>query len=267
MTKLNKEDLKKLNDALNKYVRPATFPIAIKMCSSLDEVPKEAKHPMRDWGLQWPICQAITASARKAWTIAIGLEDQPCPLGNLALGFVKVPEGFLEGKINWSLVPEGEPTAEYSRAIARFEYGKYKYAVTAPIEETTFSPDLILIHCLPAQVSRLVQGRLFLTGGTVSSTACLGITCSMEITRTMQMDDCQFIVPGAGPRLFCQIQDHEMAFAIPASKVDLVTRGLAASVGTGAGYDFPQDIFLNYEWPFPSSYAEFNEQLRKDAGG
>ena len=266
MAKLQKADLNKLNDALNKYVRPPTYPVAIKMCGSLDEVPSEAKRPIHDWGLQWPICQAITAAARKGWTVAVGLEDQPCPLANISFGFGKVPEGFMEGKIQWSLLPKGEPTAKYSQAIPRFEYSKYKYVVTAPIEEATFSPDLILIHGLPAQISRLVQGRLFLTGGTVPSTACLGITCTMEITKTMLLDDCQFILPGAGPRLFCQIHDHEMAFAIPASKVDLVTRGLPASVGTGAGYDYPQDIFLNYEFPFPPSYVAFNEDLRKGEG-
>jgi uncharacterized protein (DUF169 family) len=221
---------------------------------------------MRDWGLQWPICQAISAAARKGWTVAVGLEDQPCPLGNISLGFAKAPEGFDNGDIQWSVLPKGEPTAKYAQAIQRLDYGKYKYALAAPIEEATFDPDVILVFGLAGQIARLVQARLYLTGGTLTSRACLGITCTFWIAGALLSDECSHVLPGAGPRLFCQVHDHEMSFTIPRSKVELMTKGLEESAGKGAGYDYPQDIFLNYEWPFPDGYVEINKELRKSEG-
>jgi uncharacterized protein (DUF169 family) len=43
-------DLAKVNEALNFYVRPQTFPLAVKMCQSNEELPERARIPKRDLG-------------------------------------------------------------------------------------------------------------------------------------------------------------------------------------------------------------------------
>jgi hypothetical protein len=48
--KTKKMELKLLNEMINRYVRPTSFPIALKLCRSEDELPNKARVPMRDMG-------------------------------------------------------------------------------------------------------------------------------------------------------------------------------------------------------------------------
>ena len=254
------KQLIELDKAISQYVRPTSSPVAIKMCASEDELPKDTIFPLRDLGLHWPVCMVFTAVARKKWTMGIGFDDQQCPLGNLALGFVEPPEAFLNGEIHWSILPPGEANARYSQSIKMLESGKYKYLAAAPIDKTDFAPDMILVFCMPAQLSKFVQGRLFLTGGTLNTPACLGATCSIQVAHTIIDDECQVVLPGSGPRCFGQIQDHEMCFTIPPSKFDVLSEGLKASTGINA-YDYPPDTVMNYEFEFPPSYKNLQDIL------
>jgi len=59
------EDLKRVNDALYKYVRLQTHPLAVRMCTSVDEVPEEAKFPKRDFRAMMPVCEPSTVNERR----------------------------------------------------------------------------------------------------------------------------------------------------------------------------------------------------------
>jgi len=255
--------LGELKNAINQYVRPTSSPVAIKMCKSEDKIPEKTKFPLRDLGLHWPVCMVFNAVARKKWIMGIGFDDQQCPLGNIALGLAEPPEAFLNGELQWSILPPGEANAQYSKSIKLLEYGKYDCLIAAPIEKADFDPDMILIFGTPAQVTKLVQGRLFLTGGSLNSAASLGATCSIQVAHTILNDECQVVLPGSGPRCFGQIQDHEMCFTIPPSKFEVISEGLKASTGLVA-YDYPPDTVMNFEFEFPPSYKNFQEVL---AGG
>ena len=51
-------DLKQVNDTLNTYIRPQTFPIAIKLFTAQEALPAKAKIPVKDLGYQVALCQA-----------------------------------------------------------------------------------------------------------------------------------------------------------------------------------------------------------------
>ena len=51
-------DLKEINEVLNGYVRPQTFPVAYKLVRSDDELPDRVKMPLRDLGYPITLCQA-----------------------------------------------------------------------------------------------------------------------------------------------------------------------------------------------------------------
>ncbi len=74
-------NLKEVNEALNFYVRPQTFPLAVKMCQSSGELPEKARIPKRDMGTAIAVCQGIGLARRYGWTIAIGKDDESCPHG------------------------------------------------------------------------------------------------------------------------------------------------------------------------------------------
>ena len=137
--------------------------------------------------------------------------------------------------------------------IDRFEYGRYSHILVAPINRAPFDPDLYMIYGNPAQIMRLIQGALYNEGGAVQSSSMGRLGCS-AIIAVMKADECRYMVPGNGDRIFGMTQDYEMAFMMPASKVDTIMDGLAKTHKGGIRY--PITSFFNFQATFPPSYQE-----------
>jgi len=48
-------ELQKVNEQLNSYLRLQTFPVAVKMALSADDIPEKARRPKRDLGVTMPV--------------------------------------------------------------------------------------------------------------------------------------------------------------------------------------------------------------------
>lgn len=116
-------DLKQINEALNYYVRPQTFPIAIRMCQSVKEFPSDAMIPSRDLGHRILPCHAIARARRLGQTIAVGKEDARCPYCEIALGLYPATNAFRDGWITGYLNTK-EAAAKIAEIMPRLEYGK-----------------------------------------------------------------------------------------------------------------------------------------------
>ncbi len=256
-------DLKTVNEALNLYVRPQTFPLAIRMCQSGEELPDKVRIPQRDMGTAIALCQGIGLARRYGWTIAIGRDDQSCPHAAFVLGFVP-GKGYLDGSYGESIgMGPKERLAQIAQNISRLEYGKYSYLLAAPLNIANFEPHLIIVYGNPAQVARLVQGAVALEGGILTSTAGVGIACSGFIARTMLTDECQFVLAGAGDRYFALTQDDELAFTMPLSKVESTIQGLETGHKSGL-HRYPTPSALKLEQGLPSIYYRWLELLKKE---
>ena len=91
------QKLKKLDDALGRYVRPDTFPLAIRMLKPGEEVPPDVKIPSKSFKENWIVCQSIGVARRYGWGIAVGRGDVICPLSAIAFGFRKPNDDYLKG--------------------------------------------------------------------------------------------------------------------------------------------------------------------------
>ena len=256
-------NLTKVNEALNLYIRPQTFPLAVKMCQSGEELPDKVRIPQRDMGTPIALCQGIGLARRYRWTIAIGKEDQSCPHAAFVSGFVP-GKGYLDGSHAESVgLGPKERFAEIARGVSRLEYGKYSYVLIAPLEVANFEPHLIIVYGNPAQVARLVQGAVAIKGGFLTSTASGGIACSGLIARTMLTDECQFILAGAGDRYYALTQDHELAFTMPMSKVELTIQGLEMGHKSGL-HRYPTLSSLRLEGVLPQVYYNWLDLLKRE---
>lgn len=65
--------LKQISKALDSYIRFQSNPVAIRMLSSADEIPKRAKMPKRDWQARIAVCQAIALARRSGMKICSAL--------------------------------------------------------------------------------------------------------------------------------------------------------------------------------------------------
>jgi len=256
-------DLTEVNEALNYYIRPQTFPVAVRMCESGEELPAKAKRPKQDLGSTIAVCQGISLARRYGWTIAIGQDDESCPHGLFVLGYVP-GRSYLDGSSAEAAgVGPKEEFARVGQNLSRLEYGKYDYLLAAPLHRASFEPHLIVIYGNPAQIARLVQGAVALRGNALNTPATGGIACSSLIARTMLTDECQIILAGAGDRYFALTQDHELAFTIPLSKVEVTLEGLEKGHKSGL-HRYPTPSSLRLEGVLPDTYCRWTELLRKE---
>lgn len=247
-------DLKEVEQALNTYVRPLTFPVAIKMLKAEDEIPEKTRRPFQQMKKKVAICQGIGMARKLGWAIAMGKEDMQCSLGAAPFGFFKNIDFFDEGNLAAGMFTASKEVGKREEdLIDRFDYGAYSHILVAPISRTAFEPDLLMIYGNPAQIMRLIQGALFNEGGAVQSSSMGRLGCASIIT-VVKNNECRFLVPGNGDRIFGMTQDYEMTFMIPASKVDTVLDGLAQTHKSGIRY--PITSFFNFEGTFPPSYQE-----------
>lgn len=252
-------DLKNMAEAFNLFLRPQSFPLAIRMCESGEKLPDKARLPKRDLGISVPVCQGLAMARRYGWTVAVGKEDQVCPHGHAVMGFVS-RKRYADGKLAEAAgVSKKEVFARDAENLSTLEYGKFAYLLAAPLEKTTFTPHYIIFYGNPAQIVRLIQAKTFKSGKLLNFVAGSGRACSLFIARTLLTDECQVILSGAGDRYFAMTQDHEMAFTIPVRHAKEVIEGLEAS--HKAGWRYPTPSWLRFEGQMPPEYYKFNDLL------
>jgi len=220
-------NLKQLNESLDLYIRPQTFPLALKLCQSESDLPEKVRMPMRDLGYQVTLCQAIGLSRRYRWALAVGKGDQCCLGGALVMGFIAEP-------------PQGAMLT--APAEKKLEAGKFRYLLISPIQTADFEPDLVVVYCEPAQANRLVQSAGGIPGVGVSASASGGLDCGDVVSRTINSDECQFVLPSGGDLIFAGTQNHEVVFTMPRSKVERVIKGLEDTHKLGFRYPVLTDL-------------------------
>ncbi|MCK4801692.1 MAG: DUF169 domain-containing protein [Anaerolineales bacterium] len=247
-------DLKELDQALNTYIRPLTFPLAIKMLKSEKEIPDRTRRPFEKTGKKIAICQGIGMARKYGWTVAMGKEDMQCSLGAAPFGFFKNIDYFNEGNLaDGMFTASKEAGKKQEDLVDRFDHGTYSHILVATVSRAVFEPDLYMIYGNPAQIMRLIQGALYTEGGAVQSSAMGRLGCAAIIT-AIKEDQCRYLVPGNGDRIFGMTQDYEMAFLLPHSKVDALMEGLAMTHKAGVRY--PITSFFDFEATFPPTYQE-----------
>jgi len=246
--------VQELDQGLNTYIRPLTFPLALKMLKSEDEIPEKTRRPFEQMGKKIAICQGIGMARKYGWAVAMGKEDIQCALGAAPFGFFKNIDFYNEGNLAEGMFTASKELGKKQEdMVDRFEHGTYSHILVAPLSRTAFEPDLFMVYGNPAQVMRLIQGALYNVGGSIKSSAMGRLGCATIIT-VIKEDECRYIVPGNADRIFGMTQDWELAFMIPPSKADNLLDGLLKT--HKAGIRYPITSFFDFEATFPPSYQE-----------
>jgi uncharacterized protein (DUF169 family) len=246
--------LKDVYAALTEYIRPLTFPVAIKMLKSAAEIPDKTRRPFQQMKKRVAICQGIGMARKLGWAVAMGKEDMQCSLGAAPFGFFRNIDFYNEGNLAAGMFTASKEAGKREEDLVdRFEHGQYSHILVAPLNRTSFDPDVLMVYGNPAQIMRLIQGSLYNEGGTIQS-SCMGRLGCAGIITVMKTNQCRYAVPGNGDRIFGMTQDWEMAFLMPAARVDTVMDGVAKSHKVGIRY--PITSFFDFEATFPPSYQE-----------
>ncbi len=245
--------------ALDQHIRPATFPVTIKMLVPGEPLPPKTRRPT-EMGFQTAICQGFALARRYGWPIAIGVEDLSCPLAKAVFGFAPLVDFYEQGHAcagMYTATPAAGAMTE--AAVDKFPYRRYEHIVVAPIQRTNFDPDVILVYGTPGQVMRLVTAALWKTGGRLAASFSGRIDCADAVITTMQTQQPQVVLPCYGDRVFAQTEDHEMAFALPVATMADIVEGLEGTHKGGIRYPIPS--FLRYTGQYPDHYNVLNDKL------
>lgn len=245
---------KEFNTVIERYIRPITFPAAIKM-SKGDSLPKEYRRPTKIFGYRINICQGLSIARRYGWTIGFLKDDMGCAVSMLIFGFYEDPEFVKKGEI---IYPGFTKTLTAAAKIQSLQpkapVGSIGSIVIGALDRVDFEPDLVLVYGTPAQVIRLVQSALYRDGGTIESRFSGRCACAQEFIYPFLQDRCNVIIPAQGERVYATTADDEIVFAIPKNHIESVAEGLEETHKSGAAR-FPTPFFGLQSLPsFPKRY-------------
>jgi len=248
-----------LEKALDKHIRPDSFPLAVRIAKEDDPMPGRAKRPMADLGVRIAVCQTFSLARRYGWQMVVGQEDISCPLALTAFGFKPEPSSFSCGEMCAGMYTgNAEAGARTESEVPKFSFGEYSHIYSAPVARADFEPHLYLVYGNSAQIMRLLTAWLWKSGGYVSSRFSGRLDCADICIETIRTGEAQVILPCYGDRVFGQTQDHEMALTIPAGEEERVIEGLEGTHKGGIRYPVPS--FLQYEPKFPKHYYKLFAQ-------
>ena len=201
--------LSEIDEMMTEYIRPQTYPVAVKMLKDEKEIPKDAKRPLKDFGHPFTLCQALALARKEGSTIVLDRDSQSCPIALVGLGFVK-PDEYLSGK--HMVVPINMPTEAKKKAAAgmpKFEFGKFNYIVIGPIQTASFDPDVIIFCGSSTQVMRMIQAAAFASGEALTSKSIGAGGCLLTVVAPVLEGACKYSIPGNGARRVGLVADGE----------------------------------------------------------
>jgi uncharacterized protein (DUF169 family) len=254
----------RLGEALETFIRPATFPLAVKMVREEKEIPPECKRPKQVFGVQNFVCQNFKIARTYGWTMAVTEQDINCYLARNIYGWDTVTEETIRAAhaFNIGLYAKDMETSKQLEAHLFRPKEPLHGLVIAPLTRTRVIPDVVLIYCLPAQAMRLIHGYLFNRGGALSFSATGRIgSCHEGVVKTTLTGEPQLVLLGNGDRVWGGAQDAEVMFACPANKLSMLVDGLKQTHAAGLRYPVP--AYMNYS---PGFQDEFEKRALDRAG-
>jgi uncharacterized protein (DUF169 family) len=248
-----------VNEEIEKFVRPQTFPLGIRMAKPGEPLPEKVRRPSQDMGIKVAICQTFSIARRYGWGLAVGRDDLSCPLAKTAFGFEQVLPYYAEGNLAcgmYTATPEAGARTEAE--VPKFALGEFERIIVAPLGRATFEPHVVLVYANAAQVMRLVAAALYQRGGRIHSSFSARLDCADAVIETMHTGHPQVILPCYGDRIYGQTEDHEMAFTVPWAEAEALVAGLQGTHQGGVRYPIP--AWLRYTGEFPEKYRRLDAQ-------
>ena len=261
-------ELEKYHDIgkkIENFLRPSTFPIAIKLIRKEDEIPEGSKRPNATLKIQTFLCQNFSMVRRYGWTMAVMEEDCVCKVARMIYGWETITDESAKfgSEFSTGLYAKDPETANKWSAQLHFAKRKYKGVVISPLSTTKIIPDVVQVYGNPAQIMRLIHAYLYSKGGTLEFTASgRGGSCQEGVTKTFNTDEPQLVILGNGDRVWGGAEDSEIMFSIPESKLDVIVEGLKTTHEAGLRYPIPK--YMNYR---PGFQDAFEKRAKKRAGG
>lgn len=236
-----------LGKELNSYLKPETFPIAVKFLQEISDLPNGIRTPLKDLKVKMAHCQAQAIARKYGWTIAMTKEDLGCAISGHTYGWEQAKkDGVIKFLTKMNYSSGGEAADKIFQSFRTFEPGQCEAVIYSPLERTKIEPDIILMYLGPAQIMRCLHGSTYHTGEPITcSFSGRAASCTEGVIAAFLDQSPKVVVPGNGDRVWATAQDHEMVYALPASHLKNLVEGLVKTHERGIRYPVP--AFLRYQ--------------------
>ena len=236
-----------LGKELRRFVNPQTLPVAVRFLKHKEEIPSETRTPSKDLKEKIAHCQAAAITRKYGWTLSMTPDDLGCAISGHTYGWE--PVGREEAldfftKMNYA----ADPTAALNifESLRTLSQGQCAAIVYSPLEWTKVEPDVVLVYVNPAQLMRCLHGSTQNTGKPITcSFSGRAASCTEGVLGAFLDQAPKVVVPGNGDRVWATTQDYEMVYALPASHLKALVKGLAETHEKGIRYPIP--TYLRYQ--------------------
>ena len=199
-------------------------PVAVKLVKKDEPLPKDIPKPRG----RLRHCQSIMA-ARRGKTLLLTINEHGCPDGASVLGLMKTPEKIKRGELLFK-VGEFASMKESKRIIderPHLKVGDFKATVVAPLEETPFDPDVVVLTTNPEQAMWISCAYAYFTGERLTfstigyNACCVDSTVIPYLTGKINMS-----LGCYGCRGSTELSDNEVYVAIPAKLLPQIMTAL-----------------------------------------
>lgn len=254
-----------LTQVLNKYLYFESFPLAIRMIESPDEIPEKTVRPSVHMNKRLMMCQGFGICKSVGRTMAFMAEDTCCMEGATRLGWLPSVDYLGDGSsiMALGLAKDAEVARrlETEKPALGPEY-RYRGMVISPLGWTRVEPHLVVVYLNAARLARCLDSITGETGETISAhTNGRGGTCIWGIAWGILNGKPTFVIPPIGEFRFAGHQDDEIIFVIPADYLPILLRGLERT--HKAGQRFPVARFIDVEPAYPPGY-KYNWETYKN---
>ena len=256
------QTLRAFGNELGRNIRLRTYPIAIKLLKNKAEIPNGSIRPVNDLRHRILLCQGYAMSRKEGKTVAMFTEDMLCFEPIIGYGWANPPQYFLDGHNRF---PQDVNTLgagkNYAKDLPKLENGKYKGVVSAPLESTSFLPDVVLIYCDSAQLGLLLLGREYKNGHDLKCHLSSHAGCVYSLVPAIKNNQCHVAMPCRGDRYSAIAGDEEIIFSIPLEKLELLIEGLRYVARSGSS--MPGKHQMKREPDLPESYQKVLDMLQR----
>jgi len=224
------EKYKKMGQDFINKLKLNTYPVAVKMIPPGEEVTSNALRPHKVFGRDIPACMTYTWCRRSGFSFYLQADDIACkPVSIKYFGLEQTadPDDVYkawESKARYKRNAEAEKKSRELDATLDFE--EIQGFVVSPLNVTIVKPDVVMIYTSPLNLSHLILAATYDGGCITSHFNGMEASCKEGIVRTYKTNECQVVSPGMGDRVLAAVQDHEMIFSIPESKLEMVLDNL-----------------------------------------
>jgi uncharacterized protein (DUF169 family) len=178
-------------------------------------------------------CEMVQHVRQKADMFYTTIDEHKCIGGAAVMGLTKIPENVENGEYYFKLgaFASNEASKNTMESVPRIEKTS-KFALYAPLESANFSPDMVIVLCMPKQAMQMVQAQLYTNGGRVNTGfAGKQSLCGDIVANTLNTNSVQVSLGCSGSRKHAKIEDNELIVGIPIEKIEQLVNSLEKLFG------------------------------------